>query len=235
MDINWLFAQYVMRNTILSLKSLMSYLLSAIIAFPGNICKQVEWIGWVGHSIGFPLVETGWTGIKTGWTGFDHLRVRAVSQRCSQRRQSRRLRCQSARKSVQSFSARFYCTVWPETGWTGFITGWTGFLSADQPAPPLFLSPSPLLFFSVPFFSRRRLLFFFSLLHTFSTQKPTCAIQSLEVFVGDQFISAFSIISLDLVEISWFKLQIEVLPYFISLYSILPVLDYLVYHPLGTF
>jgi hypothetical protein len=208
----------------------MSYLLSAIIAFPGNIWKQVEWIGWVGHSTGFPLVETGWTGIKTGWTGFDHLRVRAISQRRSQRRQSRRLRCQSARKSVQSipFFARFYCAVWPETGWTGF-------LSADQPAPPLFLSPSPLLFFSVPFSSRRRLLFFFSLLHTFSTQKPTCAIQSLEIFVGDQFISAFSIISLDLVGISWFKLRIEVLPYFISLYSILPVLDYLVYHSLGTF
>ena len=37
--------------------------------------------------------------------------------------------CQTARIFAQStpFSARFYCAVWPETGWTGFGTGWTGF------------------------------------------------------------------------------------------------------------
>jgi hypothetical protein len=141
----------------------MSYLLSVIIAFPGNIWKQVEWIGWVGHSTGFPLVETG-------WTGFVRLRVRVVCQRRSLRHQSRRLRCQSARKSVQSipFFARFYCAVWPQTGWTGFITGWTGFQFVDRPAPPLFLSPSSLLFFSVPFFPADAAYTLFSLSFTLS-------------------------------------------------------------------
>jgi hypothetical protein len=101
----------------------------------------------------------------------------------SLRRQSRRLRCQSATESAQSipFSARFYCADWPETGWTGFITGWIGFLSVDRPAPPLFLSPSSLIFFSVSYSSRRRVLLPLSLLHTFTSPKPTCAIQSSKV------------------------------------------------------
>jgi hypothetical protein len=188
----------------LSLKLLMSYLLSVIKASPGNIWKQVEWIGWVGQSTGFPLVETGWTGIKTGWTGFDHLRVRAVSQRRSLRRQSRRLRCQSGRKSVQSipFSARFYCAVWQKTGWTGFITGWTGFQFVDQPTPPLFLSPSSLLFFSVPFSSRRRLhIFPLSPSHSHHSKTHLCH-PIFGSFGGDPFISASSIISLALVGIS---------------------------------
>jgi hypothetical protein len=45
--------------------------------------------------------------------------------------------------------------------------------------PPLFLSLSLLLFFSVSFSSRRRPLFFLSLLHT-PLQKLTCALSSLE-------------------------------------------------------
>jgi hypothetical protein len=182
----------------------MSYLLSVIIAFPGNIWKQVEWIGWVGHSTGFPLVETGWTGIKTGWTGFDRLRVRAVCQRRSLRRQSRRLRCQFARKSGQPipFSARFYCAVWPETGWTSFITGWTSFQSVDRPAPPLFLSPSSLLFFSVPFSQPTPPTHFPLSPPHFHHSKTHLCHPIFGSFVGDPFISAFSIISLDLVGIS---------------------------------
>jgi hypothetical protein len=179
----------------------MSYLLSVIIAFPGNIWKQVE---WVGHSTGFPLVETGWTGIKTGGTGFDRLRIRAVSQRRSLRRQSRRLRCQSARKFVQSFpfSARFYCVVWPEIGWTGFITGWTGFQSVDRPALPLFLSPSSLLFFSVPFSQPTPPTHFpLSPSHSHHSKTHLCH-PIFGSFVGDLFISASSIISLALVGIS---------------------------------
>jgi hypothetical protein len=39
MDIKWLYAQNVMRNTVLLLKLLMSYLLSVIKALPGNISK----------------------------------------------------------------------------------------------------------------------------------------------------------------------------------------------------
>jgi hypothetical protein len=177
----------------------MPYLLSVIIAYPGNIWKQVEWIGLVGHSTGFPLVETGWTGIKTGWTGFDRLRVRAVSQR----RQSRRLRCQSGRKSVQSipFSARFYCAVWRETGWTGFITGWTSFQSVDRPVPPLFLSPSSLLFFSVPFSQPPPTHFPLSPSHSHHSKTHSCH-PIFGSFVGDPFISASSIISLALVGIS---------------------------------
>jgi hypothetical protein len=215
----------------LSLKLLMSYLLSVIIAFSGNIWKQVECIGWVGHSTGFTLVETGWTGIKTGWTGFDHLRVRAVSQRRSLRRQSRRLRYQSGRKSMQSipFSARFYCAVWPETGLTGFQF-------VDQPVPPLFLSPSSLLFFSVPF-SQPTPPTHFPLSPSYShhSKKPTCAIQSLEVLLEIRSSRLPPSSPSILLGFLWFKLRIEVLPYFISFYSISPVLDYLVYHLLGTF
>jgi hypothetical protein len=175
----------------------MSYLLSVIIAFPGNIWKQVEWIGWVGHSTGFPLVKTGWTGIKTGWTSFDRLRVRAVSQ-------CRRLRCQSGRKSVQSipFSARFSCALWPETGRTGFITGWTGFQSVDRPAPPLFLSSSSLLFFSVPFSQPTPPTHFPLSPSHFHHSKTHLCHPIFGSFVGDLFISASSIISLALVGIS---------------------------------
>jgi hypothetical protein len=149
-------------------------------------------------------VKTGWTGIKTGWTGFDRLRVRAVCQRRSLHRQSRRLRCQSGRKSVQSvtFSARFYCAVWRETGWTGFITGWTGFQFVDQPPPPLFLSPSSLLFLSVPFSQPTPPTHFpLSPSHSHHSKTHLCH-PIFGSFVGDSFISASSIISLSLVGIS---------------------------------
>jgi hypothetical protein len=50
--------------------------------------------------------------------------------------------CQTARIFAQStpFSVRFYCAVWPKTGWTGFGTGWTGFRFFLRPTPPLFMS-----------------------------------------------------------------------------------------------
>jgi hypothetical protein len=156
-----------------------------------------------------------------------HPRRQSVrSLRC----QFRSLRCQTVRNFAQStpFSARFYCAVWPETGWTDF-------LCSDRPTPPLFLSLSPLLFFSVSLSSRRRPLFFLSLLHTFSTPKTHLCPLNFGRFVGDQFIPVFSIIFLNLVGISWLNLRIEVLPFFIPFYSILRVLDYLMYHSLGTF
>jgi hypothetical protein len=68
--------------------------------------------------------------------------------------------------------------------------------------PPLFLSLSPLLFFSVSLSSHRRPLFFLSLLHTFSTPKTHLCPLIFGRFVGDPFIPAFSIISLNLVGIS---------------------------------
>jgi hypothetical protein len=229
MDINWLFAQYVMRNTIFIIKITHVIFAKCYYSLSGQYLKT----GWVNR-LSRPLNRFSPGGNRLNRYKNRLNRFWPPPRPCCQSAPSV---SQTALSDCQKICAvnPFFCAVWPETGWTGFITGWTGFLSADRPAPPLFLSPSPLLFFSVPFSSRRRLLFFFSLLHTFSTQKPTCAIQSLEVFVRDQFISAFSIISLDLVRISWFKLRIEVLPHFISLYSILPVLDYLVYHSLGTF
>ena len=89
--------------------------------------------------------------------------------------------CQTARIFAQStpFSVRFYCAVWPETGWTGFGTGWTGFrFSGGRLLPFLCLSLSPLPF-SVSYSSRRRPLFLLSLLHT-PLQKLTCALPTLE-------------------------------------------------------
>jgi hypothetical protein len=184
-------------------------------------------------------VETGWTGIKTGWTGFGRLRVRAVSPRRSQRRQSRRLHCQSGRKSVQSvtFSARIYCSVWCKTGWTGFITGWTGFGSVDQPTPPLFLLPFP-PFTSYPFTSsNRRAYVFSSLFLSLSPQTKThLCHQTLGSFVGDSFISASSIISLTFVGFSVIQSSDRGITLFhLVFYSILLVLDYLVYRFKDTF
>jgi hypothetical protein len=57
--------------------------------------------------------------------------------------------CQTARIFAQStpFSARFYCAVWPETGWTGF---WTGFrFSGGRLFPFLCLSLSPFFLLSL--------------------------------------------------------------------------------------
>jgi hypothetical protein len=162
-------------------------------------------------------VETDWTGIKTGWTGFGRLCVRAVSQRRSLRRQSRRLCCQSGRKSTQSttFSARFYCSLWRKTDWTGFITGWTGFGSVNQPMPPLFLLPFP-PFTSYPFTSscRRAYIFPLSSSHFHHKPKPICAIKSLGAcwkIRSSRLPPSPPSLSL---EFLWFNLQIEVLPYF---------------------
>jgi hypothetical protein len=209
--------------TFFSLKSLLSYLLSAIVALLET--------GWVNR-LSRPLnrFSPGGNRLNRFWPP---RRQSARSLRCqlrSLRCQFRSLRCQTARNFAQStpFPARFYCAVWPETGWTGF-------LRSDRPTPPLFLSLSPLIFFSVSLSNRRRPLFLLSLLHTFSTPRTHLCPLNFERFVGDSFIPAFSIIFINLVGISCLNLRIEVLPYFIPFYSILRVLDYLMYHSLGTF
>jgi hypothetical protein len=98
--------------------------------------------------------------------------------------------CQTARIYTQStpFSARFYCAVWPETGWTGFVTGWTGFrFSGGRLLPFLCLSLSPLPF-SDSFSSRRRSLIPLSHLH--STPKTLSSPHSFGRVVGDPFFPA---------------------------------------------
>jgi hypothetical protein len=162
-------------------------------------------------------VETGWTGVKTGWTGFGRLCVRAVSQRRSLHRQSRRLCCQSGRKSTQSatFSARFYCSLWRKTGWTGFITGWTGFGSVDQPTPPLFLLPFLLSLLTHSLLPAAvAYIFSVSTSHFHHKPKPICAIKSLGAcwkIRSSRLPPSPPSLSL---EFLWFNLQIEVLPYF---------------------
>jgi hypothetical protein len=208
----------------------MSYLLSVIIAFPGNIWKQVEWIGWVGHSTGFPLVETG-------WTGFVRLRVRVVCQHRSLRRQSRRLRCQSARKSVQSIP--FFCALLLRSLTANRLNRFYNRLNRFSICWPAGASPISLPFLSSlllsSFFpSRRRLHTFLSLLHTLTTPKPTCAIQSLEVLLEIRLSRLPPSSPSILLGFLWFKLRSRY--YHISFfYSISLVLDYLVYHLLGTF
>jgi hypothetical protein len=144
--------------------------------------------------------------------------------------------CQTAKIFAQStpFSARFYCAVWPETGWTGFGTGWTGFrFSGGRLLPFLYLSLSPLPF-AVSFYSRRRPLIPLSHLHT-PLQKLSRALTLLEELLEIRSSWRVSTIFLHLVGSFWPNLRIEVLPYVISLYSILRVLDYLLYRSLGTF
>jgi hypothetical protein len=162
----------------------------------------------------------------------------------SRRQSARSLRCQfcslccqTARIFAQStlFSARFYCAVWPETGWTDFGTGWTGFrFSGGRLLPFLCLSLSPLPF-SVSFYSRRRPLILLSLSPSLSTPKLSRALTLLEELLEIRSSRRVSTIFLHLVGSSWPNLRIEVLPYVISLYSILRVLDYLLYRSLGTF
>ena len=140
--------------------------------------------------------------------------------------------CQTARFFAQStlFSARFYCAVWPETGWTGFETGWTGFrFSGGRLLSFLYLSLSPL-----PFWVLLPAAAAISV-------SPLSSPNSLELspfwkcgwrsVLPGVFPPSSSISLGDLDP----HLRIEVLFYVISLYSILRVLDYLMYHSLGTF
>ena len=185
MDVNWLFAQYVMRNTSFFIK-ITHVIFAKCYYSPSGQYLETGWVNRLSRPLnrfspGGNRLNRYKNRLNRFWPS---RRQSARSLRCqlrSLRCQFRSLRCQTARNFAQSipFSARFYCAVWPETGWTGFRTGWTGFLCSDRPTPPLFLSLSPLLFFSVSFSSRRRPLFFLSLLHT-PLQKLTCALSSLE-------------------------------------------------------
>jgi hypothetical protein len=234
MDVNWLFEQYEMRNNIFIIKITHVIVAKCYYSPSGQYLES----GWVNR-LSRPLNRISPGGNRLNryknrlnrfWPP-PHPR-RQTAAVCAVSFAVCAVRLPEISRSQHLF-LRFYCAVWPEIGWTGF---WTGFLCSDRLTPPLFLSLSPLLFFSVSLSSRRHPLFFLSLLHTFSTPKKThlCPL-NFGRFVGDPFIPTFSIIFLNLVGICWLNLWIEVLPYFIPFYSILRVLDYLMYHSLGTF
>jgi hypothetical protein len=223
MDVNWLFEQYEMRNNIFIIK-ISHVIFAKCYCSPSGQYLETGWVNRLSR----PLNRYK-NRLNRFWPP---RRQSARSLRC----QFRSLRCQTARNFAQStpFSARFYCAVWPETGWTGFWTGWTGFLYSDRPTPPfLFLSLSSSLLLSFIFQPPPPTLLSLSPSH--STPKTHLCPLIFGRVVGDPFIPAFSIIFLNLVGISWLNLRIEVLTYFIFLYSILHVLDYLMYHSLGTF
>jgi hypothetical protein len=178
MDEICLFEQYEMRNNTFIIK-ISHVIFAKCYCSPSGRYLETGWVNRLSRPLN--RFSPGWNRLNRYKNRLNRFwpprRQSARSLRC----QFRSLRCQTARNFAQStpFSAHFYCAVWPETGWTGFWTGWTGFLYSGRPTPPLFLSLSPLLFFSVSFSSRRHPLFFLSLLHT-PLQKLTCALPSLE-------------------------------------------------------
>ena len=161
MDKNWLFEQYEMRNNIFIIK--ISHVIFAKCYYsPSGQFLETGWVNRLSRPLNrFPPGGNRVNRYKNRLNRFwPSRRQSARSLRC----QFCSLCCQTARIFAQStpFSARFYCAVWPETGWTG----WTGFLFFWRPTfPLLFLSLSPLPF-SVSYSSRRRPLFLLSLLHT---------------------------------------------------------------------
>jgi len=105
--------------------------------------------------------------------------------------------CQTVRFCAQStlFSARFYCAVWPETGWTGFETGWTGFRLSGGRLLSFFI-PLPLFSSLLSPVSSRRCHFCLSSL----LSKLSRALTRLEVWLEIRSSRRVSTIFLLLVE-----------------------------------
>jgi hypothetical protein len=150
---NWLFEQYEMRNIIFIFKISHVIFAKCYYSPSGQYLKS----GWVNR-LSRPLNR-----FLPGGNRLNRYKNRLNRFWPSRRQSARSLRwqlrslrcqfcslcCQTARIFAQStpFSARFYCAVWPETGWTGFGTGWTGFrFSGGRLLPFLYLSLSPLPF-----------------------------------------------------------------------------------------
>jgi hypothetical protein len=234
MNINWLFAQYVMRNTIFIIKITHVIFAKCYYSLSGQYLKT----GWVNR------LSRSLNRFSPGGN-----RLNRYKNRLNWFRPPRRPCCQSAPQSALSVSQTalsvcqkiravnpFFCALLLRSLTRNRLNWFYNQFSVCWPA-----DTSPI---SLPFLSSLLLSSFFQPTPpTFFSLSPSHFLHSkthlchpiFGSFVGDPFISVFSIISLDLVGISWFKLWIEVLPYFISFYSISPVLDYLVYHSLGTF
>ena len=233
---NWLFEQYELRNVIFIFKISHAIFAKCYYSPSGQYLKS----GWVNR-LSRPLNRflPGGNRLNRSKNRLNRFWPSRRQSARSLRWQLRSLRCQfcslccqTARFCAQStlFSARFYCAVWPETGWTGFETGWTGFrLSGGRLLSFLYLSLSSLLF-SVSFPAAAATSV--SSLSTPNSLKPSlfwqCGWRSVLPGVFPPS-SSFSLGDLEP------HLRIEVLFYVISLYSILRVLDYLMYHSLGTF
>ena len=122
---NWLFEQYEMRNNIFIIK--ITHVIFAMCYYsPSGQYLETGWVNRLSRPLnrflpGGNRLNRYKNRLNRFWPP---CRQSARSLRC----QFRSLRCQTARNFAQStpFSARFYCAVWPETGWTGFETGWTG-------------------------------------------------------------------------------------------------------------
>ena len=153
MDVNWLFEQYEMRNNIFIFK--ISHVIFAKCYYsPSGQYLETGWVNRLSRPLnrflpGGNRLNRYKNRLNRFWPSRRQsarsLRWQLRSLRC----QFCSLCCQTARFFAQStlFSARFYCAVWPETGWTGFETGWTGFrLSGGRLLSFLYLSLSSLPF-----------------------------------------------------------------------------------------
>jgi hypothetical protein len=152
MDVNWLFAQYVMRNTIFFIK-ITHVIFAKCYYSPSGQYLETGWVNRLSKSLNrFSPSGNRLNRYKNRLNQFW-----PPPRPCCQSAPSVSQTALSVCQKIRAVNA-FFCAllpVWPETGWTGF-------LSFDRPTPPLFLSPSSLLFFSVSLSSRRRPLFFLS-------------------------------------------------------------------------
>ena len=236
MDVNWLFVQYVMRNTIFIIK-ITHVIFAKCYYSPSGQYLETGWVNRLSRSL--------------NWFSPGGNRLNRYKNRLNRFWPPPRPCCQSAPQSAPSVSQTalsvchgiravntFFCALLLRRLTRNRLNrfyNWLNRFSVSWPA-----GPSPI---SLPFLSYLLLSFLFQpppptlppLSPSHSTPKTLLCPHTFGRVVGDPFIPAFSIIFLHLVGSSWPNLRIEVLPYVISLYSILHVLDYLLYRSLGTF
>ena len=236
MDENWLFEQYEMRNNIFIFK--ISHVIFAKCYYsPSGQFLETGWVNRLSRPLNrFPPGGNRLNRYKNRLNRFWPSRRQSAR---SLRWQLRSPRCQflqSVLSDCQNFRAvnTFFCALLLRSLTRNRLNRFNRFSVFWRPTHP---------FLFLPLSSSLLLCFSFqpppptlpSLSPSHSTPKTHLCSLIFGRVVGDPFIPAFSIIFLNLVGISWLNLRIEVLPYFIPFYSILRVLDYLMYHSLGTF
>ena len=232
MDLKWLYAQYVMRKTVFIIKITHVIFAKCYYSLSGQYLKTC-WVNRLSRPLnrfspGGNRLNRYKNRLNRFWPP-PRTCCQSAPQSAPSVSQTALSVCQKIRAVNPCFCALLLCSL---TGnrLNRFSVCWP---AGASPISPPFLSS--LLLSS--FFPADAAYTFssLSLLHTFTTPKPTCAIQSLEVLLEIRSSRLSPSSPSILLGFLWFKLRIEVLPYFISFYSISPVLDYLVYHLLGTF
>jgi hypothetical protein len=213
MNINWLFVQYVMRNTICFIKITHVIFAKCYYSLFGQYLKTV-WVNRLSRSLnrfspGGNRLNRYKNRLNRFWPP-PRLCCQSMPQSAPSVSQTTLSVCHKIRAVNTFFCALLLCSLtrnrlnrfynrlnrfsvcWP-AGASPISLPFLSYLllsSLSQPMPPTLFSLSP------PHFHH---------------SKTHLCHPIFGSFVGNPFVSAFSIISLDLVGISWFKLRIEVL------------------------